>query len=146
MANPILTKRVQDYFRRQLALYEDMLAAHDAFQRDLDAGHLDHLAERQESQSKQAAMLEREFRALLREWQAAPDLDEGERAEVRDLAERAQTLAGRVVERNQQIIRELQRRTATLQNDANALHRGLGLLKMYRPGISHVAGFLSKKA
>lgn len=61
MANPILTKRVQDYFRRQLTLYEDMLAAHDAFQRDLDAGDLDHLAERQESQSKQAAMLDASF-------------------------------------------------------------------------------------
>ncbi|MCP4645569.1 MAG: hypothetical protein GY851_34310 [bacterium] len=145
MSNPTLAKRMENYFGRQIALYETLLTFYDTFQEDLEPERVEELAEKHRVNGREAAALEREFQLLAREWQAAEDLDEAERVRVRATARRAEGLGQEVAKRNAEAANELERRIGSMKADSRKLRRGLESLRKFRPDASSDPGFIDKR-
>ena len=74
MSDGLLTARMKDYFTRQLAWFEGLLADLAAIQPGMDDLVLTRLIDQMAHHAKGTETLEQEFWALLPEWEAATDM------------------------------------------------------------------------
>lgn len=140
-----LPYRVKDYFRRQIASFEEILANLERLDEDLHRPDAEQRSELPLRHDRRTAALEREFEALAREWRQAADLEKADRADIRALAQTAQALADNVCAAYQRGIELTTTRSAAVKADLGDLRRGRDLLERYRTTPFDVA-FFDKRA
>lgn len=146
MTTPDLATRVKGYFHRQIAWLEERLAELEQFDSALREQSIEKVGAQQARREAELVHLTREHRGLLHEWRSAKNIAPNDRALVRELAERAQTLTEQLQSRyegaSQRVQTEMERHGASLK----ALHRGRTMLRKFRPGGGDQAGFIDTKA
>jgi len=140
-----LPYRVKDYFRRQIAWFEEILADLERLEEDLDGPDAAQRIELRLRHDRRTAALEREFTALAREWRQAAELPKADRADIRALARTAQALAENVCAAYQRGIELTTTRSAAVKGDLGDLRRGRDVLERYRTTRFDVA-FFDKRA
>lgn len=140
-----LLYRVKDYFRRQIASFEEILADLERLDEDLQRPDAAQHIELCLGHDRRTAALEREFAALAREWRQAVDLPNADRADIRALAQTAQALAENVCAAYQRGIELTTSRSDAVKADLGDLRRGRDLLERYRTTRFDVA-FFDKRA
>ncbi len=137
---------MKDYFTRQTAWFEQMLSDLETLEKDLNDPELEKVDEQRRIHTEKTENLAGEFQALYAEWEAATDLAEEERAEVRRLSRRAAELAAQLRATHDQALGTVHDRLENLSASLNKLRRGRDMLQKYRPGQSTDATFVDKKA
>ena len=140
-----LPYRVKDYFRRQIASFEEILANLECLDEDLHRPDAAQRIELRLRHDRRTAALEREFEALAREWRQAADLPKADRADIRALAQTAQALAENVCAAYQRGIELTTTRSAAVKGALGDLRRGRDALERYRTTRFDVA-FFDKRA
>lgn len=140
-----LPKRMKNFFSRQIAWYEQVLAELQGIEDDLKQADLTALTEHESQRAKSREQLEREFRALHREWEAAEAIPEQGCQEVQALADRAESLARRLAEAYDEAAQLAHVNRATASEYLRDLRKGRELLSHYRAGDAPKAEFLDKK-
>ena len=146
LSKPGLAARVKDLLTRQIAWFEHLLSALESIDADLEGPESAAWAERSAAHADGMARLDQEFRELTREWESASGVSESDRAEVRELAKRAEALAnqlGAVHERTLGLIGE---QADSVKAALDETRRGRALLGKYYAGGPAEAAFLDKKA
>ena len=136
-----LPYRVQDYFRRQIACFEEILADLERLEHDLGGPDAPQRIQLRLPHERRTAALEREFTALAREWRQAAELPKPDRADIRALAQTAQALAEEVCAAYQRGIELATTRSAEVKADLGDLRRGRDVLQRYRTTQFDVAFF-----
>ncbi len=131
MPNPELTRRMRNYFQRQIAWFNQMLDELQQVEEAVDDSELEAYAARQQAHSQTMATLAREFELLQREWGSATDLSEDERAEIRALATEAEKLSVEMAKRCNNAAAALQDRLKELRVTIDELSRGRGMMRKY---------------
>ena len=126
--NADIAARMTDYFKRQIAWFEQVLAEWDSVLTDLEAERLDELLARQEQDAVTTRQLEREFWALDTEWTEAV-VSEVERAEVRRLAARAEALATELGAMCERAAAAASGQAATVKDTLQETQRGHAMLR-----------------
>lgn len=141
MSAPTIADRMQDFFSRQIAWLSEAAEAYRVAGDDFD---MDRLLEAASERTQSAQALEREYVALKREWDAA-EPSASERAEVGEMANRAETLVREVETRIQEAI-------AHCSDRSDAIRRELGSLRKGRQEMNHYKtedndpGYVDRKA
>ncbi len=92
MADPELTRRLRDYFNRQIPWLQTRVEEMRNLQARLDEQGLESVTETETRRQQEMAAFEEENRLLLREWSQSTAVSSSERAEIEALAERSQAL------------------------------------------------------
>ena len=147
MARPeSMVDRMTNYFHRQIALYEEMLAAYETLPADLQAEDLDELSTRQAGFSRRADQLEEELHLLTREWHETETLSDEQREQVRGLAQTAQQLAQRLEVLSYEAADRAKSRLAEVKEELDSLQRGYQMLDRYRAGNGDsTSGYMDTK-
>ena len=142
-----MTDRMTDYFKRQIALYDEMLAAYETLPTDLQADDLDLLAERQAGFTRRVDQLAEELRLLTREWRETASLSEAERDHVRGLARHAEALAAQLEGISNEAASQAQAKSGEVKRQLDGLRRGHQTLTKYRGAEGDSAsGYVDTKA
>jgi hypothetical protein len=141
-----ITARMSDYFKRQIAAFEQMLEALTVLDHDMDEAELEALVTIQDRHSRQTNELAREFRALLKEWQAGVGIQEADRVAVGRYARRAEHLAAQVEVRCAQGNALVQGKMQALRDSLDEVAVGRDLLRKYSPTAQHEPSYLDRKA
>ena len=92
MADPELTRRLRDYFNRQIPWLQTRVEEMRNLRGRLDEYGLEPVLETEARRQREMAAFEEENRLLLREWSQSTAVSSSERAEIRELAARSQAL------------------------------------------------------
>jgi len=142
-----IVERMGDYFDRQIALYDEMLAAYESLPEDLQGDDLRFLTDREAAFRRRAIQLEEELRLLTRDWLNAADLTEAEREHVRERARHAEKLASALEGLSREAAGHAETRSREVKRELNAIRRGLQTLNRYRDGDDdRAAGYVDSKA
>lgn len=145
MPNPKLTTRMKHHFQRQIALSHTMLAALTELQNVLEEERVEEFAQRQQKHSKETVTLRRERDLLMRDWNAAKDLDDEERAEVRALEVESEELTREIVAQNDLAMEAIRARMQTMKANSAKMRRSLQTMCMFRQAFPSQPGFIDKK-
>jgi hypothetical protein len=146
MSASTITDRMRDYFNRQIACYETLIAELDALSEDWSAEDVERVAEQQACHARTSSDLENEFWALLPEWQRATETTPAERDEVRALAQRAESRAERLAQANARAEAIAGRHLDALKASRNVVARGRDMLGKYRGTTDDASGRFDSKA
>ncbi len=146
MPDTSIAERMEDYFRRQIALFEQMAEAQGALPEDTGSPAWEEAQRRQEAFARELSVLEEEFRILKREWDATPELDSEARQRMRELAAQAGDMAGRAVRASAQDAEHASQMMRDVQEQRKALEQGKRLLGKLRAGERNDTGYLDEKA
>ncbi len=133
MANSDLAKRAKDFFARQIAFYEKLLARYGSIAQDIQGEDLTGLLEQQRLDETGFSAFAQEFDALSSEYEAATGLSDADRTAIRGLAERARQLALQLRDVSEAANRTLGERMADTRDALDELARGREMLERYRP-------------
>jgi len=92
MADPELTRRLRDYFNRQIPWLQTRVEEMRNLHARLNEQGLESVTETETRRQQEMAAFEEENRLLLREWSQSTAVSSSERAEIEALAERSQAL------------------------------------------------------
>jgi ABC-type transporter Mla subunit MlaD len=146
-ARDTVAERVKDYFTRQIAWFESLLAELDAALAAAAADpELRNLAQTHAAHVEATARFEDEFRSLVAAWRTATDVSQAQRDEIRLLARRAEALAARLGEAYQRAMKLVDTRAERVRETLHELARGHDLLRKYHQGHSPDAWFIDKRA
>ncbi|MBI4557757.1 MAG: hypothetical protein HY706_09245 [Candidatus Hydrogenedentes bacterium] len=145
MSNPALTSRMQDFFSRQIAWYERTLRDLGDLETRLKEPELQPLEEQRRTHVEGSALLEKEFRALVKEWQHSQDLSAAERDEVRKSAQGAYQLANQIIAVQTRGANLADERLAALRGTLNEIRRGRDLLRKYGGQLVLDASYIDRK-
>lgn len=139
-----MAKRMRDCLERQLACYrQGAEVCETVFETDpLD---VEAIAALQVEQECAIETLEREFRALLREWSKELEVDGEERIALRGLARETEAAAGRLMAVNERIAALGEEHKRRLVGEQERLRAGRQLLNRYRAGEAENGGLLDTK-
>jgi hypothetical protein len=137
--------RMSDYFSRQIALYDEMLAAYATLPTDLHAEDLEALTERQAAFTHRSDQLKEEFRLLMRDWLETDSVSDVEREHVRGLARHAEALARRLEGFSHDAANQAGGRLSEVKRELDALRCGHRTLNKYR-GDGGTPGYMDTKA
>lgn len=152
---PHVPDRMKEYFTRQIEWFERLLADGEQLfspqscvsPADIaDLSRLNAALEQERARTAEMIQFEREVRLLATEWQAAGNISPQDRAAVAELAEHAEALARRVVQSNNEVLREAGARLEVLRCAWGEVRQGREALDKYRGFVSPEAGFIDKKA
>lgn len=141
-----LTKRVTTYLNRHIAWLQETLCDLQKLDPDQPTQNIDTHLQHQQQRENEIKHLLREHHALLREWQEAKPIDPTHIAAVRKLAAQAETLTENLRTRFEETVHLLEQSAASNKQSLQATRQGRDLLRKYRPGGDHLAGFIDKKA
>lgn len=141
-----LTKRVTTYLNRHIAWLQENLYDLQELDPDQPTRNIDTHLQHQQQRENQIKHLLREHHALLREWQEAKPIDPTHIATVQKLAAQAENLTQNLRTRFEETVHLLEQSAASNKESLQATRQGRDLLKKYRPGGDHLAGFIDKKA
>lgn len=141
-----LPARVKDFFRRQIAWFEQVLSDLERLEEDLHEAAPEELAAQTVRHAQGMARFEREFQDLTSEWRLASGVAASDRAAIRALARRVETLIadlGRAHDRATELIGE---RAGEIERALNETRKGQVMLRKYYAGDRAYPGFIDKKA
>ena len=145
MPHASIAERLEDYFRRQIDLFERMAEARSALPEDTQSPGWEDAQRRQEAFARELEALEEEFRILKREWDATPDLSSDEQQRMREWAVRAGDMAGRAVRASAHDAEQASQMLRDLKEQRNALQQGKRLLGRLRAGERNDTGYFDEK-
>ena len=137
--------RLSDYFQRQIAHYKTMLSDHDRISSLLEAGDLDAVESLTGSHARESALLEREFTAILREWQSEQQ-SEAARTTVRRLAREASDLATQLETILNSAAGSARDRRNAVKREWEAIRRGQNVIDHYRTSTGSEPDRIDKNA
>lgn len=146
MSGHDIATRMKDYFGRQIAWFDELLAEPEEFDTDLEEGALEAFAQRQQAQARATKDLEDEFWALLKEWEATADIAESERGSIRDLARQAEEKANILQARCDKGASKAGELAASVEEASNQLHKGKSALDKFRAQAADGPNFVDRKA
>ncbi len=146
MPNPLLVERMRDHLARQIAWYEQLLSELEALDADIVRMEPSEIEERQRIRINGTHILEEEFAILQREWQADARLSPSERHIMRELAQRAEGLATKLIEAHEAAIAAVGEKMETMQRAWNGIRQGQDLLRRYHAGPDDAAIRIDRKA
>ena len=126
-----IAERLSDYFERQIAHYKKLRDEHDTITRLLDAGDMDGAEAMSSAHARDSAQLEKEFTALLREWQADKPGQDAQSA-VRSLARQAADLAHELEVIVNAAAGDVRERRNAVKREWEAIRRGQNVIVRYR--------------
>ena len=141
-----LAQRVKDFLTRQVAWFEKVLSELETLEQDLDEPELETLASQTARHAEGMARFEQELGELTREWEAASDVTESDRAEIGALAKRAEALVERLNAAHERAMGLIGERTNSVKQGLMEARRGRDLLRRYHTGDQTEAAFIDKKA
>ena len=141
-----LPARVKDHLARKTQWLEQTLGDFESVEDKLGGPRLDELERLDAANARSVARFQVEYEQLREEWQAASDVSQADRVEVRRLSERADELAALLCQAYESAINAIAERNASVKHELNQLGRGRGLLCKYRFGQHADAAFIDKKA
>lgn len=146
MADDELVARMTDYLERQIAQYKRQISEHEQTAREGSDNALEDLLTMSNAHAVESAMLEREFTALMREWQAAAGISDEQRSGVRLLAREAESLANRLGAMLAFSLSHAEERRDAVRNELASLAKGQSMLNRYRAGDVTQAGQVDERA
>lgn len=147
MSEPTLPHRMEDYFSRQIAWMQELLADFDTLDAELDAEDFKSMVTRQKESARKTSDLEQEFRALWKEWESKiSTVPESEQAPVRELAQRAEALSLRLAELSEQAAARVDQELTTVRSALLEVRRSRENLRKYAQQFSPPPGFMDKRA
>ncbi|MFO7776282.1 MAG: hypothetical protein R6W89_10825 [Candidatus Hydrogenedentota bacterium] len=131
MADPELTRRLRDYFNRQIQWLQIRLEEMENLRRRLDEHGLEPVLETEARRQRETAAFEEENRLLLREWTQSTALSSSERAEIQDLAAQSQALGEKLSKAYDTAAAELETQVAETRQALGEVLRGRRTLQKY---------------
>ena len=128
-----IVERVEDYFRRQIAWFENLLHELESIETKLQAATLKDLADRAARQEETTRAFAEEFTAIQAEWSQARNVSEADRARVGALAQRASTLAEQLQECYRRGAGAARARASEMQHEMAELRKGRMNMRKFRP-------------
>ena len=138
--------RLRIFFKRQIDWLETRLEELDRLEALLDDEYLDALTEAEARRERELENFRREATGLLREWRASEDATETDREEIRALADQARELVNQLVKRCATAADVTRGEKARREDEFNAMRRGQGMLRKYRPGGDEDEGRIDRRA
>lgn len=135
-----------DYLERQIVQYKRQISEHEEATREGSDRALDDLLSMSNAHAVESAMLEREFTALMREWQAADGISDEQRSGVRLLAREAEALANRLGAMLAFALSHAEERRDAVRKELASLAKGQTMLNRYRAGDAPQAGRVDERA
>jgi len=146
MPNPQLTERMTDYFERQIAWFETLKRKLPDTERNWTDEEWSRLAEDEAADRRQTVQLEEEFYLLQREWNAAEDISEEEKAHVRKLAQEAKGLADELSGWFEEGERKAAEARDETSEELNRARKGRSMLNKYRGANGEGAEWIDRQA
>lgn len=131
-----IAERISEYFTRQIALYRVMLAEQDQILARMEAGEWAAVEKLTSVHARESAALEREFYALLREWESA-ERSARESGPVRALAQQAAELAVKLEACATVAAGNARERREAVKREWEAIRRGQHVIGRYRTIDTH---------
>lgn len=138
---------MRDYFARQIALFETMLAELGALEDDdKDIEDREDLIALQATHDKKIRSLDQEFSALRREWDATQDIAGPDRDAMRLLARKADTLCVEVQALLSRGARLAGEQADALRQSIDQIRQGKDVLGKYGTGGAQAPSYIDRKA
>ncbi|MFP4172084.1 MAG: hypothetical protein ACLFV4_04145 [Candidatus Hydrogenedentota bacterium] len=131
MADPELTRRLRDYFTRQIQWLQIRMEEMENLRSRLDEHGLEPVLETEARRQRELAVFEEENRLLLREWAQSTALSSSERAEIQDLAAQSQALGEKLSNAYDTAEAEMQTQAAETREALGKVIRGRRTLEKY---------------
>lgn len=144
--NRNIAGRMQDYFERQIAHFEEIVSGLARAADDIEAGRFDEAAAVQESNQKKTESLAAEFWSLKREWDTAGDVAPRDREVVQGLARRADELSQQIRAALDASIGLSEAQRATLDASMKDIRQGKEFLGKYGTPRSNDPNIMDRKA
>lgn len=141
-----LPYRITAFLKRQIAWSEAVVREIDAFCAAPEGTDVGPVLSRQQQRDHEIQAMAREYRGLAREWEAAADLTDEERAGIRLLSAEAESLTEQVRQRYRQAEARAQSARSHNRDSLNELRRGRRSVTIYEPGGLVSPGFIDKEA
>lgn len=142
-----LTRRMINYFERQIAWFEELDRRLQAIDGQPTAEQWEALAEYEAADSQKTAQLESEFRLLEKEWNAQSAIEPEDHAAVHAKADRAKALADKLAKRFDQGAVKASDACAKLTSSLGAVHQGKQMMGHYRaPGTDGTGSRIDRGA
>lgn len=135
-----LVERIKAYFNRLTAWLENALAEFEFFDLERPSDELDQLIAKQKRRATETNGFDAECKKLLAQWNAAKDIRPEDRAAVREASGRAQALEQELLARCNAADKAVRERMVLVRDALDALGRGRGFLKKYRPEEGPASG------
>ena len=140
-----LCERISDFFLRQISFYELALSEMATIEEELQESDYTNIIEREHERVRVRLELEREFRALAKEWERTDDITDDEHLKVRNLARHAEELASELSRAYDAASRLADAGGTKVKIYLNEVTKGRELLGKYRAGDMEKATFLDRK-
>ncbi len=142
-----LAEHLKELFLRQIEWFEQRREQLSNIEKEMDVSDLDDLVAGQRKDEHTLAAFSEEFGKLAEAWQQAGErIPDDKRKEVRQLAQRADSLARQLHADYQQAEKTARKRLDALGDARSSLRRGRVTLDKYRPGNWDQAGLIDRKA
>lgn len=146
VAHASISARMTDYFNRQIAWFERLLADLAPLQDAPGEVVESRLVEQASAHVQGTQTLGQEFWALLKEWETASDISDDERAQVAGLAQQAEVLAQKLSDVYKQGAGLMGNRMNAVNQSLLELRKGRSLLRKYGGHLSSHTTYIDKKA
>ncbi len=140
-----IADRMKDYFIRQIACYEETIAAYHTLSSSGGTQDVAAALSRHSALAGRAKALEMELRALLPEWNSSKEVTAAERTEIQELAQRTEVMARRLKEQNDASLQQVYKHMERIREDLGRIRRGRNTARRYRQSDDH-ASFVDRKA
>jgi len=127
-----LPSRVRNYFERQIAWLKEALVQAEDLQENPPEDLPDQAIRDQQRHAAALSTFVEESRLMAREWQAANDISEAHRDEIRVLAQEVQRLVECLTEAQGEVLKRIQPRMGALRAQLTEIRKGRELLRNYR--------------
>lgn len=155
MPNPYthnIVVRMRNFLVRQIGWSETLrnelfeIAGFMNASEELEESRLLSIVEKSERSSKQSRVLQEEFHALKREWDNSESITPAERAEIRSMGEKAQSLSRELAGLYTQNSTDALREASTQRGEMTEMKRLSKSLHKYRTDDDSELSFLDRKA
>ena len=141
------SEQLKELFLRQIEWFEQRREQLSDIEKEMDVSDLDDLLAGQQKDERTLAAFSEEFAGLAEVWQQARQrIPDDKRHEVRQLAQRADTLARQLHADYRRAEKTARERLDELGDARGSLRRGRVTLDKYRPGNWDQAGLIDRKA
>lgn len=141
-----IAARMKDYFGRQIAWFDELLAESEELEAELDENALEAFSQRQQTHARATKDLEDEFWALLNEWDNTTDIADIDRESIRDLARQAEEKSRALQTRFDKGATQAGRLADSLKETSNRLQRGKTVLDKFRSQGADGPNFVDRNA
>jgi len=141
-----IAARMADHYTRQIAWVEASLAALDAMAAMPIDSDWDAVVVEDAKRAADLKLLEAEYYALKKEWDATPAFLPGERNHVRELSERFEALAAEFQKKLEGLAKRFSEAGASAKEELGTLRKARDVLQTVATGSTGSGGFVDRRA